>query len=237
MTEKIYLVDSYAKEADAVVVAVTGNEVELDRTVFYPTGGGQPSDTGTLLFGSSSAAVTDVRKDGERVIHTVDSASGLSEGMAVHCSIDWNRRYMHMRLHTALHIIDGVVEKKYSGRITGGQIYDDRARMDFDVPGLDKQKAQEIIDDSQKVVDEDHAVSAKSMTKEEAAKVEGIARTAPGEELLEKLDTVRIIDIEGFDFQLDGGTHVAHTKEVGAIRIIKYENKGAHNKRIEIALE
>ena len=237
MTEKIYQTDSYAKEADAAVTAVNGNEVELDKTIFYPTGGGQPCDTGTLAVNSKAIAVTEVKKDGDRIVHFVDDASSLSEGTAVHCAIDWGRRYIHMRLHTALHIIDGVVEKRYSGKITGGQIYEDRARMDFDVPGLDKTKSQSIIDDAQSIVEEDHPVTVRFMTKAEASKIQGLARTAPGEELLEKLDQIRIIDIEGFDFQLDGGTHVAHTKEVGKIKIIKYENKGAHNKRIEIALE
>ncbi len=236
MVDKIYQQDSYAKEADANVTAINANDVELDRTVFYPTGGGQPCDTGTLSAGSREYRVIEVKKYDDRVVHVLESAEGLSEGTSVHCSINWEKRYMHMRLHTALHIIDGVVEKKYSGKITGGQIYDDRARMDFDVPWLDKAKVQEIMNDSQRVVDENRKVSVKFMTKDEAAKVEGIARTAPGEELLEKLDTVRIIDIEGFDFQLDGGTHVAHTGEVGRISVIKYENKGAHNKRIEIAL-
>ena len=236
MTEKIYLTDSYAREIDAVVASVNGQEVELDRTVFYPTGGGQPCDTGTLSFAGRSAKVTDVRKDGAKVVHALDDAAGIAEGMVVHCAIDWEKRYMHMRLHTALHIIDGIVEKKYAGKITGGQIYDDRARMDFDVPGLDKAKAQEIIGDSQKIVDGGHKVTAKILTKEEAASIQNIARTAPGEELLNKLDSVRIIDIEGFDFQLDGGTHVAQSKEVGSISITKYENKGSHNKRIEIVL-
>jgi misacylated tRNA(Ala) deacylase len=142
-----------------------------------------------------------------------------------------------MKLHTALHIIDGVVEKMYSGKITGSQIYDDRARIDFDVPGLDKAKAQEIIDNSQKVVNDNHKVTVKFLTKSEASAIQNIARTAPGEELLNSLDRVRIIDIEGFDFQLDGGTHVAQTKEVGKINITKYENKGSHNKRIEIVLD
>lgn len=236
MTEKIYLENSYAKETDAVVTAVNGNEIELDQTIFYPTGGGQPCDTGTISSGSGATAVTAVRKDGDRVIHTLGDAAGIAEGTKVHCMLDWERRYMHMRLHTALHIIDGIVEKRYSGRITGGQIYDDKARMDFDVPGLDKAKAQNIIEDAQKVVDENHKVTAKFLTKEEAAAVPNIARTAPGEELLDKLDKIRIIDIGGFDFQLDGGTHVARTGEVGSIDIAKYENKGSHNKRIEIRL-
>lgn len=237
MTEKLYLEDSYAKQLDAVVTSVNGKDVELNRTIFYPTGGGQPCDTGTISLTGRVATVTGVRKDGERVIHTVDDASGISEGMKVHCALDWEKRYIHMKLHTALHIIDGVVEKMYSGKITGSQIYDDRARIDFDVPGLDKAKAQEIIDNSQKIVNDNHKVTVKFLTKSEASAIQNIARTAPGEELLNSLDRVRIIDIEGFDFQLDGGTHVAQTKEVGKINITKYENKGSHNKRIEIVLD
>lgn len=236
MTEKLYLEDSYVRQLDAVVTSVNGKDIELNRTIFYPAGGGQPCDTGAISLAERSSAVINVRKDGDRVIHTVDDASWISEGMEVQCALDWEKRYIHMRLHTALHIIDGIVEKRYSGRITGGQIYDDRARMDFDVPGLDRTQAQSIIEDAQKVVDENHKVTVKFLTKEEAAAVPNIARTRPGEELLGKLDKVRIIDIEGFDFQLDGGTHVAQTMEVGKISITKYENKGSHNKRIEIGL-
>ncbi len=236
MTDKAYLADSYTKQFAATIVSVSGNEVVLDRTYFYPTGGGQPCDTGAIALGSRAFNVTDVKKGGDSIIHVIDSAEGLSEGAHVECSIDWDKRYMHMRLHTALHIIDGIVEKRYSGKITGGQIYDDRARMDFNVPGLDKTKSQFLIADAQRIVDENHTVTAKVLTKEEAAAVQNIARTAPGEELMSKLDKIRVIDIEGFDFQLDGGTHVSHTNEVGRISITKYENKGSHNKRIEIKL-
>ena len=236
MVEKLYLNDSYVKELDATVTSLTGNDVELDKTIFYPTGGGQPCDTGTIAYGDKTFTVMDVRKEGDRVIHALASAEGLANGTHVHCAIDWSKRYMHMRLHTALHIIDGIVEKRYSGRITGGQIYDDRARMDFDVPGLDKEKTLKILEDAQAIVSENHPVSIKFMAKEDAAKIHNLARTAPGEELLEKLDNIRIIDIESFDFQLDGGTHVAHTNEVGRISFLKYENKGAHNKRVEITL-
>ncbi|MGC8647466.1 MAG: alanyl-tRNA editing protein [Candidatus Micrarchaeia archaeon] len=233
MTEKIFLTDSYAKELDAEITAIEGLEVKLDKTIFYPTGGGQPCDTGSI----GAFKVVEAKKDGDDVIHVLDVQPDFKVGDAVHCTIDWEKRYMHMRLHTALHIIDGVVEKKFQGRITGGQIYDDRARMDFDVPGLDRNKALEIIAEAQRIVDEGHKVSVRFLSKEEAAKIPNLARTEPGEDLLEKLDSVRIIDIEGFDFQLDGGTHVANTSEVGKIEMLKYENKGSHNKRIEIVLK
>lgn len=236
MVEKIYLKDAYVKDFEAMVSSVDNGIVELDRTAFYPTGGGQPSDSGTISFGNRTYKVIEVSKSGDSVLHKMESTAGLEAGAKVEGHLDWERRYMHMRLHTALHIIDGVVHKSLDGDITGGQIYDDRARMDFDVPGLDRPKVEKLIGAAQEIVDKKLKVSVKFMSKEEAVAVPGIARTAPGEELLHKLDTIRIIDIEGFDFQLDGGTHVANTSEVGRIDMVKYENKGSHNKRIEIAL-
>jgi len=236
VVEKIYLKDAYIRDFEATVSSVDNQIVELDRTAFYPTGGGQPSDSGIISFGNSTYKVIEVSKSGDSVMHRIENAAGLEVGARIEGHLDWEKRYMHMRLHTALHIIDGVVHKDLDGNITGGQIYDDRARMDFDVPGLDRQKVEKIIEAAQKIVDSRLAVSVKFMSKEEASAVPGIARTAPGEELMRKLDIIRIIDIEGFDFQLDGGTHVANTSEVGKIGIIKYENKGSHNKRIEIAL-
>ncbi|MCL4371914.1 alanyl-tRNA editing protein [Candidatus Marsarchaeota archaeon] len=238
MTEKIYLTDSYIKEFDAKIVEVRENGVILDRTAFYPTGGGQPCDTGALRLDSGSTYnVTETAKAGDEVIHILSSVSGLSNGMSVHGAIDWSKRYMHMRLHTMLHIIDGVVYKDYKGSITGGQIYDDKARMDFDVPGMTKETVMEIISAAQKIIDENHKVTPKVFSKEEAQSIKGLARTAPGEALLQTLDSIRVIDIEGFDFQSDGGTHVANTKEVGKIIFRKYENKGSHNKRVECSLE
>ncbi len=170
------------------------------------------------------------------MVHISRDAVSLSRGEKVICKIDWEKRYMHMKLHTMLHTIDGVVYKKYKGEITGGQIFDNSARMDFDIPGFTKEMLSSIISDSQLIIDEGHRVVPKEITREEAKRIGGVARTAPGADLLEKLDTVRIIEIEGFDFQLDGGTHVANTNELGKISLIKFENKGAHNKRVEFGL-
>ncbi|MGC8652247.1 MAG: alanyl-tRNA editing protein [Candidatus Micrarchaeia archaeon] len=233
MTNKIYLSDPYVLEINAAITGVQGNTITLDRTIFYPTGGGQPCDTGII----SNYKVVDVKKDGDEVVHVLEAEPSLKVGEVVHCAIDWEKRYMHMRLHTALHIIDGIVEKLYQGKITGGQIYDDRARIDFDVPNLDRAKAAEILSSAQQIVAENRKVSARFLSKEEAQSIPNLARTEPGADLLATLDSVRVIDIEGFDFQLDGGTHVAGTGEVGSIEMIKYESKGAHNKRIEIALK
>lgn len=242
MTDKLYWADPYLQEFSA---KVTGTHTAqdgrvaalLDRTAFYPTSGGQPNDTGTLSYDGRTAKVLDVSKEGDDLLHLIESAEGLKVGDAVECKIDWERRYGHMRHHTALHIIDGVVQKQHSGRITGGQIYTDRARMDFDVPGMDRAMAERIITSAQKVVDEDHRVVARFLTKGEAAAIPDLSRTDPGTDLLASLERVRVIDIEGFDMQLDGGTHVASTKEVGRIALTEYKNNGAHNKRVYIALQ
>ena len=238
MTEKIYLRDSYMKELESQVVSSENNKIILDKTIFYPTGGGQPCDTGVIIsaLDGKEYKIIETKKQGDEVVHLSQDPTNLNCGEKVACKIDWEKRYMHMKLHTMLHIIDGVVYKKYKGEITGGQIFDNSARMDFDIPGFTKEMLSSIISDAQITIDEGHRVVPKEMTREEAKKIDGIARTAPGAELLEKLDTVRIIDIEGFDFQLDGGTHVANTNELGKISLAKFENKGSHNKRVEFSL-
>ncbi len=237
MTDKIYLTDAYVKEFNATITGISDG-ITLDKTAFYPTGGGQPCDTGVIKLQNGAAyKVVEVRKSMEEVVHILENYNGLNVGEPVSCSLDWEKRYMHMRLHTMLHIIDGIVYKKYKGAITGGQIYDTKARMDFDVPNLDKNMVAQIVAEAQQIVGESHAVLPKILTKEEAKSIEGLARTAPGEKLMDKLEEVRVIDIEGFDFQLDGGTHVSNTKEVGIIKLLKYENKGSHNKRVELGLE
>ncbi|MCL5092843.1 MAG: alanyl-tRNA editing protein [Candidatus Marsarchaeota archaeon] len=236
MVDKLYLEHMYMKSFKAKVIAVEKSEILLDKTAFYPTGGGQPCDTGTINTGHATYNVVEVIKKGDDVVHRIDR-EGIMVGDEVSCDLDWKKRYMHMRFHTALHILDGVVSKKHNGLMTGGQIYDDKARADFDVPGLDREGVLGLINAAQAIVDEGHAVEAKFMSNDEASKITNLARTAPGEELMKSMASVRIIDIVGFDFQMDGGTHVANTKEVGKISLLKYENKGSHNKRIEISLE
>ncbi len=237
MTEKLFLKDSYLKEFDAIVTKIENGEVLLDRTAFYPTGGGQPSDTGFLFKDNQTFKVTDVHKLGDNVYHVTENSENLKVGDHVKGKIDWDRRYARMRYHTALHIIDGVVFHMGNGTMTGGQIYVDKARADFDIPGLDKDKVLKILEESQKVIDEKHPIEVKFLTKEEAFKIPELARTEPGKELMKKLDTFRIVDIKDFDFQLDGGTHVKNTGEVGKIELSKYENKGSHHKRVEIILK
>ena len=236
MVDKLFWKDQYMKEFDATVVASEGG-IELDRTAFYPTGGGQPCDFGTLTVDGKRISIADVKKEGDRIIHFAEAGARITTGSAVHGQIDWGRRYAHMRYHTLLHIVDGVVEKHYNGKVTGGQIYEDRARMDFDIPMMDRQKADEIAAKAQEVIDENHPVTQKFLSVEEAAAIPNLSRTLPGNELLKTLDSIRVIDIEGFDMQLDGGTHVANTSEIGRIRLGSYESRGAHNKRVVFTIE
>lgn len=239
MVERLYLNDARRKEFDASVTRVQNNMLFMDKTAFYPTGGGQPCDTGTVTVEGRTYKIIQVVNEGDDVIHMSDSSIIAHPGAAVHGAIDWERRYAHMRYHTALHIIDGIVAIRHSapGVITGGQIYADRARMDFDLPTLNKELAEKIVEEANAVIAEGHDVVAKEISRDEALKVPALSRTEPGRELMQKLDRVRVIEIKGFDEQADGGTHVANTKEVGRIKLAAFDNKGAHRKRIEIVLE
>lgn len=237
VTERLYLTDSYVREFDCKVLNKVGNALVLDRTAFYPGGGGQPSDSGRLVYGNAEFNVAEVRSDGDQVIHVLDSDTHISEGDRVRGIIDWERRYMHMRLHTAFHIIDGVVESSYHGSVIGGQIYDDKASIDFDIPGMDKDTVVSITSKAQEIVDSSRRVYPKMLPREEALSITNLSRTQPGKKLLERLDEVRVIVIEGSDMQMDGGTHVSNTKEVGRIDFVKYRSKGQHDKRVEIRLE
>ncbi len=237
MVEKVYLVDAYKRELDARITAINQKQLELDKTIFFPTGGGVPFDTGTIVLGDSSYNVVEVKKAEDNVIHILDSETQLKVGDNVRCILDWERRYAHMRYHTAAHVVGGVIEKKYGAMYTGGQIYHNRARFDFDVPNFTREVAQEAINKSQRVIDEKRAVIAKIIPKEEALAIPNLARTEPGIELLKKLEIIRVVEIVGFDIQLDGGTHVANTSEIGNVELSNFENKGSRRKRMEIILK
>jgi len=242
MTEMLYLHDHYLKEFDAVIVEVPNERaLVLDKTAFYPKGGGQPSDHGTLTVENDSTfRVIESSKDQGRILHSLESSippSGSSAlvGQRVKGYVDWELRYKHMRHHTALHILSGVVYHKFSSRITGGQIYPDRARLDFTLDDLSKERLQVIESEMNRIVSEDRPVKTYWLTTDEAIQKKELYRLSA--DLLPKsLEKLRIVDIEGFDAQLDGGTHVAKTGEIGWIRISKTENKGKDNKRIEIVL-
>jgi misacylated tRNA(Ala) deacylase len=236
MTKKLYWEDAYVKEFDAGVVETGDKGLVLDQTAFYPTGGGQANDTGSISVDGRPYRITDVRKEGEVIYHVTDEKIECRSGTRVHGIIDWDRRYRLMRYHTFLHVMDAVIHKKYGGKITGGIIYPDRAHMDFDMPELNRELAVRIIEESNTIAAEGHAVSSRFLTNEEAQKIPELARTAPGGEIVKGLDRIRIVAIEDLDFQADGGTHVANTSEIGSMRLSDFKNKGTHRKRVEIML-
>ena len=235
-TDLLYATDAYVRSFDARVLDVAEDGwVVLDRTAFYPTGGGQPHDLGTLSWNGHSAAVLEVRKQGDAVLHRVEGAPP-PVGTQVHGEIDWPRRYALMRHHTALHSMSGVIFQMYGATVTGGQMYPDRARMDFEMPDLSPERLKSIEQRTNELLRQGHPVSVRFLPRAEAFQVPDLIRTKVNL-LPESVDPIRVVNIEGIDQQADGGTHVANTREVGHVRIARWENKGKGNKRIEIVLD
>ena len=235
MTEFLCYDDSYLREFDATVTAVTAGGVVLDRSAFYPGGGGQPSDTGVLGAGDELYAVKRIsRQDGQHV-HQIDGPDRPEVGARLKGVLDWERRYQLMRTHTALHVLCGVVWRDYGAQVTGGNMEPLTARMDFEFERMSAEFASEIEELINKEVEAARPVETLSLSREEAFKIPDLIRTKINL-LPPAIKQVRIIDIVGLDLQADGGTHVANTSEVGRIRVVGHESKGRINKRLRIAV-
>ena len=236
MTDALYLSDAYLRQFDAAVVSISPEGVLLDRTAFYPSGGGQPADRGRLtLPDGGTVGVVDVRKSPEGIVHVLDGPAPMTIGMRVSGELDWPRRFAHMRYHTALHVLSGVVYRRIGSCITGNQITAERARMDFSIPDFDRSVAESLIEGVNQVVREHRPVVVRSIPRAEAENDPTLVRVA--QEKMPDVDVVRLIDIQGFDVQADGGTHVSNTAEVGVARLERIENKGARNKRLYLILD
>ncbi|MEZ4521218.1 MAG: alanyl-tRNA editing protein AlaXM [Thermomicrobiales bacterium] len=235
-TKLLYMDDSYATEFSATVVGLTDDgDVILDRTLFYPTGGGQPHDTGVLRAGDSNWNVVDVRKRGPAVAHRVEGDTTPEIGDEVVGEIDWDRRHKLMRTHTALHVLCGVIFKEYGASVTGANIQLDKARMDFELEDLNEDRVRHIEERVNEELGRLRPVNWRSVPREEAFQIPDLIRTKINL-LPPQIAEVRIVEIEGVDLQADGGTHVRNTSEVGQIRVIGTRSKGKSNKRIEIEL-
>ena len=235
MTEELFLNDPYLREFDARVVKLAGREVILDRTALYPGGGGQPPDKGTLGVGPVRANVVDARREGGGIVHVLDNP--IPETVReLRGEIDWERRFAHMRHHTALHVLSGVIWKSFGAKVTGGQMRADRARMDFSFPG---EWTVEVVGEIERLTNEalaeERPVKVYELPREEALKNPDLIRTQVNL-VPERVKRVRIVEIEGLDTQADGGTHVANTREVGEMGITGHKSKGRQNKRIEFVL-
>jgi misacylated tRNA(Ala) deacylase len=237
LTELLYQTDSYLKEFTATVVAAEGNAVVLDRTAFYPGGGGQPADKGTLTPAAGGAARTVVgleRRDGQ-LWHKLDGAA-FAVGAAVVGRLDWEQRYQLMRTHTALHILCGVIFRHYGALVTGGNMEPLQGRMDFELEHMSATFAEEVEAKINAEVAAARPVSVRILPREEAFQIPDLIRTKINL-LPPAIQQVRVVEIVGLDLQADGGTHVSNTHEVGRVCVVDYKSKGAINKRIYIELE
>ncbi len=232
MTELLAHTDAYLTEFDATVIAVNPaeNAVALDRTAFYPGGGGQPCDYGWL----NGQDVTKVKREGEHIWHWLDGDLP-SIGATVHGQIDWERRYKLMRTHTAFHILCGVVWRDYGAQVTGGNMDELKGRMDFEFETLRQELVKEIEEKLNVEVAAARPLSVRILPREEAFQIPDLIRTKINL-LPEGITEVRVVEIEGLDLQADGGTHVANTRQVGTIKVAGYKSKGKINKRIELEI-
>jgi misacylated tRNA(Ala) deacylase len=232
MVEELFRQDSYLKEADAVVTALEERGVRLDRTNFYPTGGGQPGDTGVLRWDGGEAAITDtVKADGGDVLHVLapDTARPPA-GTRVKAVLDWDRRYRHMRMHSALHVMSAVIK----GNVTGGQVGADKSRLDFNLDGEVPTK-EWVTEEINKLLAVDLPVVPQWITDDELAARPELVKTMSVRPP-SGAGRVRLLSIEGVDLQACGGTHVARTAEIGRVECAKIENKGKMNRRFIITL-
>ena len=233
-TDLLFLRDAYLRSCDAHVVETADDAVALDRTVFYPTGGGQPHDTGTITAPDAEFAVTAVRKVGPLVWHTLEGAPPAA-GTTVRCDLDWERRHQLMRTHTALHILCGVIWNEWSTAVTGGNMEPLKARMDFEFDPLPEGFADRVTDLVNQEIAADRPIEVSFLDRDTALADADLIRTKVNL-IPESVKVIRVIDIVGLDKQADGGTHVATTAEVGRFEITKTESKGKGNKRVRMQL-
>ena len=239
MTKLLYQTDSYLKRFEAVVTGVDEENrgVALDQSAFYPGGGGQPADGGSLTVAGVAYPVKRAKKVGDEVFHYLEGDSPLPQvGATVSGEIDWERRYKLMRTHTAMHILCGVIFRDYGASVTGGDMDPLEGRMDFEFETMH----HELVDKIEKAVNWEianaRAIRVAILPREEAFKIPDLIRTKINL-LPEGITQVRTVEIVGLDLQADGGTHVQNTSEVGKVRVVDYKSKGKINKRIYVAVE
>jgi len=232
--------DAYLASFEGRVVARREGAVALDKTAFYPTGGGQPHDTGVLKVvrpgsaGAESLVVTDVRKEGDLVWHTVNGEAS-AEGSVIRGELDWDRRHRLMRTHTALHILCGVIWNEWHVPVTGGNMEPLSARMDFEFDPLPEGFAPRVEQLVNEAIACDHRIEVSFLPRSTALMDADLIRTKVSL-IPETVAEIRVVDIVGLDKQADGGTHVRSTTEVGTFRVVKTESKGKGNKRLRVEI-
>jgi Ser-tRNA(Ala) deacylase AlaX len=241
MTNALYLQDSYLQEFSAKVLEAEGNKIILDQTAFYPESGGQLADNGKLMRGDEEFSITNVRKGSgsadaqvqNEIVHFADK-EGLKENDEIKGIIDWQRRYQMMRMHTAAHILSAIVNTQTGALITGNQLGLEKSRIDFDLENFNREEIKNYFQSANDIVKWDLPIMVDVVPMSSIINDKKLCKLAKG--LPPGLKDVRIVEIEMFDRQADGGTHVKFTKEVGKIEFIDAENKGANNRRIYFKL-
>ena len=233
MTKALYLDDSYLKEFEAKVVKVDDKYIVLDQTAFYPESGGQPTDTGVFIRDGEEFKVVFAKKIGPAISHEVNK-EGLQVGDNIKGMLDWDRRYMLMRYHTAAHVISGIFNKECGALITGNQLNIDKGRIDFNLENFDRKKIDDYFRKANELIKKDLKILISYMPMEEAKQDPNLFKLASV--LPPSVKQLRIVEIEGFDKQADGGTHVKSLSEVGELEFIKAENKGKNNRRVYFKL-
>jgi misacylated tRNA(Ala) deacylase len=234
VTEEIAPRDAYARTMDSVVTGITEQGVVLDRTVFYSRGGGQPGDTGTLRWDGGQVAVTDTYRVSGTPVHVVEGTPP-PVGTEVSGEIDWDRRHLLMRTHTALHVLSAIIWRDFDAKVTGGNMEPGTARMDFELDAISVEFGQEVEARLNDELVKDHQIQVLFLPRDEALSDPDLIRTKVNL-LPPSIDPIRVIQIGTIDKQADGGTHVRSTGEVGLVRVVKTESKGKGNKRMRIAL-
>jgi misacylated tRNA(Ala) deacylase len=231
MSEKIFYQDAYASKCRAKVIKADETGIQLDKTIFYPTGGGQPGDTGILCSAIDKVEITNTffEENSGNFLHVPkDGSPNLNVGDEVTAELDWDKRYAHMRMHSALHLLCAVIK----GGVTGGSIGTERGRLDFDLPETTLNK-EKIAAELNRLIDEDHQISTRWITQQELDANLDLVRTMSVKPPRNS-SRIRLIEIESVDLQPCGGTHVKSSGEIGKLRIGKIENKGKHNRRINL---
>jgi misacylated tRNA(Ala) deacylase len=238
MTKLLYQADSYLQTFSAEISAVDheNHGVVLDQTAFYPGGGGQPSDFGTLTVGEQTLQVKRIKRIGGKLVHQLEGDPLPETGSQVQGHIDWEHRYKLMRTHTAMHILCGVIFRDYGASVTGGNMDPLKGRMDFEFETMQRELVDEINAHINVEVANARPVSWRELPREEAFQIPDLIRTKINL-LPAGIKMVRVVEIEGLDLQADGGTHVRNTAEVGSIRVVDYKSKGKINKRIYVELD
>jgi misacylated tRNA(Ala) deacylase len=238
VTELLFHTDSYLQKFDAEIIGMAEEEkaIILDRTAFYPGGGGQPADNGYLDFNGEKIVVMRAKRDGGDILHYLEIMPDFQlQGTKVLGQIDWDKRYKLMRTHTAMHVLCGVIFRDYGASVTGGDMQPLKGRMDFEFETMRKELVKEIEEAVNFEIDQAREVSARILPRDDAFLIPDLIRTKINL-LPEGITEVRVVEIEGLDIQADGGTHVKNTSEIGNITIADYKSKGKINKRIYLEI-